>query len=102
VSSERDETEPPVSLFCARCAAELKPGEGDFYRINVEAMADPTPPEVSEEDMATDHREQMERLLGAMNNLSEREAMDQVYRRLTFHLCGACYRTWIEDPAASG
>jgi len=102
VSAEPDETDPPVSLFCARCAAELKPGDGDFFRINVEAMADPTPPDVSEEDVATDHREQIERLLGTMNDMSEREAMDQVYRRLTFHLCGACYRTWIEDPAGSG
>ena len=31
--------------------------------------------------------------------ISEREMADQVYRRLTLHLCGKCYRKWIEDPA---
>jgi hypothetical protein len=30
--------------------------------------------------------------------MSERELMDQVFRRLTIHLCGTCYRQWIEDP----
>ena len=23
---------------------------------------------------------------------------DQVYRSLTFYLCGPCYREWIENP----
>ena len=25
-------------------------------------------------------------------------AMDEVRRRLVLHLCGPCYRQWIEDP----
>lgn len=86
-------------LFCARCAAELHPGRGDFYIIRVEALADPTPPDLSAEDLHRDHREQIERLVRAMRELSERELMDQVYRRFTFHLCGTCYRDWVENPA---
>jgi hypothetical protein len=31
--------------------------------------------------------------------LSAQEAMDQVYRRLTIHLCATCFRSWIESPA---
>ena len=34
-----------------------------------------------------------------MRGMTEQELMDQVYRRLTIHLCGDCYRVWIEDPA---
>jgi hypothetical protein len=36
-----------------------------------------------------------------MKDVSEREALDQVYRRLTIHLCTACYRQWIENPAGA-
>jgi hypothetical protein len=92
-------TEPEdAPLACRRCGAELRPGSGDFYRVTVEAVADPSPPDVSAEDLARDLRREIEQLLDRLRGLSEQEALDQVYRRLTFHLCGPCYRHWIRDP----
>jgi hypothetical protein len=88
-----------VPIFCARCTAELEPGTGTFYRVTIEAVADPTPPTISSEDLATDLRKRIEDLLQQMQDLSAQEAMDQVYRRLTLYLCGPCYRQWIENPA---
>ena len=95
---EADELNKP-RIFCARCAAELTPGKGDFYVVRIEAVADPTPPCFSEEDLKHDPRAEMERLIEQMYDLSAQEAMDQVYRRLVLCLCGPCYRQWIEDPA---
>jgi hypothetical protein len=93
-------TEPadPIVLLCARCSAELHPGAGDFYRVTIEAVADPTPPTFSAEDLANDARPGIARLLDQLENLSEQEALDEVYRRLTLHLCGPCFRHWIENP----
>ncbi len=85
-------------LLCARCCAELTPGKGDFYVVMIEAMADPSPPDFSEEDMVRDHKAEIHRLIGQMHELSERELLDQVHRRLVIHMCGPCYRQWIEDP----
>lgn len=85
-------------LLCAHCAAELEPGTGTFYRVTIEAVADPTPPTLAAEDLATDIRKRIEALLRQMQDLSAQEAMDQVYRRLTLYLCGPCYREWIENP----
>jgi hypothetical protein len=99
VDKKPDPTADSAPLFCARCAAELRPGAGNFYQINVEAVADPTPPTISADDLAADVRGQIEDLLAQLGELSAQEAMDQVYRRLTFHLCGRCYRQWIENPA---
>src|SRR5690242_7656038 len=91
--------EDAAPLFCARCAVPLRPGAGDFYRVHITAVADPAPPVVETIPSAADLRREIERLVVQMQDVSEREALDQVYRRLTLHLCAACYRHWIEDPA---
>jgi hypothetical protein len=98
VTTKEDQAADLAPLLCARCLAELEPGTGNFYRITIEAVADPTPPTISAADLATDLRQRIESLLQQMQDLSAQEAMDQVYRRLTLHLCGPCYRQWIENP----
>ena len=46
-----------------------------------------------------DPGEQIDLLIEQMSDMSEQELMDQVYRRLTIHLCGDCYRQWMDNPA---
>jgi hypothetical protein len=96
MSDHEDSDEAP--LLCARCGVELQPGAGDFYVVRIEALAAPSPPRFSEEDLKHDPRAEIERLFRQMSGLSEQELMDQVYRRLLLHLCGPCCRQWIEDP----
>ena len=86
-------------LFCARCALELMPGQGNFFLVKIEAVADPGPMLLSEEELASDRREAIDELIHQMKDLSQQEMMDQVYRRLMICLCTRCYRQWIEDPA---
>jgi hypothetical protein len=92
-------TRDDVPIFCARCAAELHPGTDGFYLIRIEAVADPTPPDISEEDLQTDIQSEIKELLAQMEKMSATEAMDQVHRRLIIYLCGRCYPNWIENPA---
>ena len=87
-----------ANLSCARCGIQLQPGSGNFFRVTIEAVADPTPPQVSAEELAQDVRPQIEELLAELAQLTEAELMEQVYRRLTFFLCGPCYRPWINHP----
>jgi hypothetical protein len=87
-----------TAFLCIRCAAELTPGTGDFYVVRIDAIADPSPPRLSEEDLSHDHRAEIQALIEQMRDLSERELVAQVYRRLVLYLCGPCYRQWIEDP----
>jgi hypothetical protein len=91
----------PGRLSCRRCGAALTPGAGNFYRVTVEAVADPSLPPLAPGD-PEELRRQIERLLTSLAGRPEQELLDQVFRRLTFHLCGPCYRRWIEDPAGSG
>ncbi len=85
-------------LLCAHCGVVLRLGRGDFYVVRIEALADPSPPSFSHEDLSRNVRSEIERLIDQMRDLSERELMDQIYRRLVLYLCGSCYRQWIEDP----
>ena len=87
-------------LFCHRCGAVLKPGMGNFYVVKIEAFADPTGPNLTEADMNVDINNAIEDILEKIRNTSETELMDQVYRRLTIHLCEKCYAEWIENPAS--
>ncbi len=88
----------PAPLVCSRCGALLRSGRGEYYLVRIEAIADPSPPEITEEGFDVDSRAEIGRLLASMENLSEQEAMDQVYRRLALTLCNACYQVWIEHP----
>ena len=89
----------PDGLLCHRCGTELTPGSGQFFIVHIEAVADPTPPEITADELRRDLRRDMARLVAQMRDRSERELLDDVYRRLTITLCGPCYRTWIENPA---
>jgi len=87
-----------LPLFCECCGAELEPGKGEFYVVRIEAFADPTPPSIAAENLQRNIAAEIERLLASMRDLSEQEAMDQVYRKMTLYLCTACYQRWIEHP----
>lgn len=67
--------------------------------IRVEAFADPSPPVFTEEDLQQTRSGELNRLLRELEQYSEQELMDQVYRRFVFHLCRRCYEQWVEHPA---
>ena len=90
---------PESPLLCHRCGALLEPGGGNFYVVRIEAFADPTAAPITREDLQRDVGAEIEKLLDQMADRSPRELADDVYRRLTLHLCGHCYRDWIENPA---
>jgi len=85
-------------LFCARCLARLQPGDGNFFVVHIEAVADPTPPSFTHEDLQRDFNKEFNRLVEELSDYSERELMDQVHRQTTIHLCNQCFARWIENP----
>jgi len=85
-------------LFCHRCAKELETGRGQFYVVKIEAFADPSPLKITLEDLQRDIEGEIKRLVGEIGEMSESEAMDQVYRKMYIYLCYLCYSQWIENP----
>jgi hypothetical protein len=91
----------PPRLQCRRCRSALQPGRGELYVISILALADPDPPVFTEDDLALDVGSEIRGLLAQLSRLDAQEVQDQVYRRLVFHLCSACYLDWIKDPTGS-
>jgi hypothetical protein len=87
-----------TALFCARCSAELIPGDGNHFVVTIEAVADPATAPL-ESRSAQELRAEIERVLEQLQGVSEREALDQVYRRVVLYFCRPCFSIWIEDPA---
>jgi hypothetical protein len=88
----------PTRRHCERCGVPVDPGRGDFYLVGIVAVADPSPPAFTEEDLVRDVGKEIDRLLGRLKDVDEQGAMDQVYRRKVIALCAPCYSEWIEDP----
>lgn len=78
--------------------SELTPGDGSFFEVRIEAVADPTPPEVDIHRTPEEIRREIEALCAELSSLSEQEALDEVHRQVVIFLCGPCYRVWIENP----
>src|SRR5215203_4303610 len=89
------------SMLCARCLTELEPGTGSFYEVRIESVCDPTPPELDDALSSDEIRRQIADTLDQLREVSAQEALDEVRRALTIHLCRACFREWIEDPAGN-
>ncbi len=49
-------------LHCKRCSKEVHPGRGDYYLVRIEAVADPQPPIITQEDLDQDVGADIERL----------------------------------------
>ncbi len=93
-----DDSEALRRQYCRRCGMAVEPGRGDGYLVRIQALADPAPPIFTAEDLARDPRQEIARLVEALQDLSPQEALDQVYRQMVFWLCSRCYHHWIDDP----
>lgn len=85
-------------ILCARCLRLLRPGRGEFYVVQIEAVADPSPPNLDAYE-EQDIRRSYEELVRQLKDVSEQEAKDQVFRRLKIILCNDCFPTWFGNPA---
>jgi len=88
----------PGALSCSRCGVALERGRGECYFVDVRAVADPSPPVFTEDDLERDTARAIRELLARLRKMTERQLLDQVYHRRLFCLCGPCYAQWVKDP----
>ena len=81
-----------MKQLCEICGEELAQPE-QAYRLKIEMYADPSPPEITQEDMeGRDFEAEMRELIEQMAGLDPAEAEAEVYESYLFTLCGRCRR----------
>ena len=85
-------------LHCKRCSNEVHPCRGDYYLVRIDAVADPQPPIITQEDLDQDVGPEIERLIRLMKSMSEQQLERQVFRQKAIYLCVPCFNRWIESP----
>ena len=89
-------------ISCDRCGKALLVEEPIRYEAVIEVKAAYDPLELTREDLRTDLRAEIAQVLKELEGIDELEAMDQVFKRLTFDLCPACRKTFLGDPLSKG
>ncbi len=87
---------------CDRCGKNLLVREDVRYEVRIEVRAAYDPLEITEGALSRDHEAELRRLLEEMKDLTEEEAMGQVFRRFRFDLCPPCQREYLRSPLARG
>lgn len=88
--------------LCDRCLQTMMEGRAEFFEVQIEAVADPSPPVLDLDTSPHSYAdiESQKQLEEALRNTSAQEAQDQIHRHVTLSLCNRCFSEWIEDPAA--
>lgn len=87
-------------LRCHRCSKEVHPGRGDYYLVRIDAVADPQPPIITQEDLDQDVGAEIEWLIRRMKTMTEKQLERQVFRQKAIYLCVPCFNRWIEHPVS--
>ena len=85
-------------LTCDVCSNGLLLESDVRYEVKIEVKAAYDPMEITSEDLKQDTAAEMARLAKQMEGMTEKQAMDQVYREFRFDLCPPCQRTFIANP----
>ncbi len=88
-----------LHFSCDICGKDLTPDGTPRYVVKLEAFAATDPAQLTDEDMDTDHVEEMAHLLNAIEE-GEEDAPELLppSQKLRFDMCPVCYRKFVKDP----
>jgi hypothetical protein len=93
--------EPTAMLHfsCDICGKDLDPEGSARYVVKMEAFAATDPAQLTDDDLDTDHVEEMAQLLNEIED-GETTAPEVLptTKKLRFDLCPMCYRKFVNDP----
>jgi hypothetical protein len=86
---------------CDLCGHALLPKTEVRYELRIEVKAAYDPLEITVEDLESDIRAEIAKVLRQLEGVSEEEAQNEVYRQFEFDLCAACQRKYVRRPLPS-
>lgn len=86
-----------MHFSCDICGKDMTPDGTERYVLKMEAFAATDPAELTDEDLETDHVEEMARMLCEMED-AEEEPLPPTCKKMRFDLCPVCFRKFVKDP----
>jgi hypothetical protein len=86
-----------IARICDRCGQPIEEGALRYVaKIQVFAAYDPL--EITFEDIARDHTQEIKDILKQCEGMTEEELMRDVWVEMQFDLCPPCQREYIKNP----
>ena len=86
-----------MHFSCDVCGKDMTPDGTERYVLKMEAFA-AAPASLTDEDLETDHVEEMARMLCAMEAAEEEPELLPTCKKMRFDLCRGCFRKFVKDP----
>lgn len=85
---------------CDICGKDLTPQNAARYVVKMEAFPATDPAELTDEDLDTDHVEEMAQLLNELEDggCGETPGLAPAGKKMRFDMCSSCYRKFVSDP----
>jgi hypothetical protein len=90
-----------ITRICDRCGQPIE--EGDLrYVARIQLFAAYDPLKITFEDLARDHRSEIDAILRQCEGLTEEQLMRDVYVEFEFDLCRDCQKAYASNPLPAG
>ncbi len=86
-----------LHFSCDTCGKTLPDGAAR-YVVKMEAFAATDPARLTDDDLDSDHVEEMAQILSEMEDGEEEPELLPTCQKLRFDLCVGCYRKFVKDP----
>ncbi|MDI6732483.1 MAG: hypothetical protein QME51_00410 [Planctomycetota bacterium] len=86
------------NLICDRCGRGLLINEDVRYEVTVEIKSAYDPMEITDEDLRRNFTKDLARLLKVMEDKTEEELQDEVYKIFRFDICLQCQKELLKNP----
>ncbi len=87
-----------LDVSCDCCGKGLLIDSNVRYEVEIEVKAAYDPLEITDDDLSENHEKEMDRTLKELEELSEEEVKEQVYKKMEFNLCSSCQSDFLESP----
>ena len=85
-----------IQYLCDHCKRELAPGDLRYVvRVEVSQAFEPTAEEPEDE---RDYLQEVHEMLETVDDVSDVDGADDIYRQMRFDLCPACHRKFLKNP----
>jgi hypothetical protein len=83
---------------CDVCGKPMTPGDDRRYVVKMEVFAAHDPAELTDDDLDTDHMEEVSQMLTEAEDTADIAALAPAFKQFRYDLCPDCHSKFLRDP----